>query len=172
MSDFDQLQSAPDDPVLDRYLRSLPRFAPRTGFEDRVLARVRKPLPMRVRRARESVVAWAKPARLWWATGLAAASSAAWTLGLAGWLSGTDLQAAGARLATAMGLPAWNAALAWLALGGRLITAWALGAYQLFGPQAFAGAGALMAVPALSAVGLYLVSRQPRRQRVRAYAAR
>ncbi|MBI4421096.1 MAG: hypothetical protein HY560_09745 [Gemmatimonadetes bacterium] len=172
MTEFDPLQSAPDDPILDRYLRSLPRLAPRPGFEDRVLARVRKPLPMRVRRARASLVSWASPARLWWASGLAAASSAAWTVALGSWLSGVDPEVATALLVAEVGVPVWSTVLDWIALGSRMAGGWALGVYQFVGPAVFAGAGALALLPMLSAMGLYLIARQPRGRKVRAYAAR
>lgn len=172
MTEFDEFPMLPDDPVLDRYLRSLPRLVPRPGFEDRVMARVRRPLPMRVRRARERVLAFATPGRVWWASGLAAASSAAWTVTLWSWLSGGRLETAGAWLTTEVGLPALSAALDLVTAGSRLVTLWTLGTYQLLGPPVLAAGVTMMFVPVLAAWGLYLTARTPGGERIRAYAAR
>ena len=80
--------------------------------------------------------------------------------------------ALGARLASEVGVPAWNATIALGTSVTRLATIWAVGAYHMFGTTVIAASAGLMFVPVLSAWGLYLVTKQPRRERVRAYASR
>src|SRR5258708_1526654 len=109
MSEHDEFPTTPEDAILDGYLRTLARFAPTSGFEDRVLTRVRAPLPVRLGRVRRRVAALAAPGRALVASALIGASSTAWIVAAASWLSGPRLQAAGAWLVTQVGVPAWSA---------------------------------------------------------------
>lgn len=73
-----------DDPVVDRLLSGAGRFSPQRGFEDRVVGRVRVPLPAWVRRLRDRWVALTSGVSGW--TVLATfslASAAAWGTGVA-----------------------------------------------------------------------------------------
>jgi hypothetical protein len=54
MTDASQTPVFDDDPQLDSTLRSVARFSPRQGFEDRVVGRVLVPLPRFLRRLRDS----------------------------------------------------------------------------------------------------------------------
>lgn len=158
------------DPVLDRYLASLGRYAPRPGFADRVMARVRVtpapavPLPgaRLARRRRWPLVAGAL-------TGTAAASSTALTV----WAA-AHLETAGAWLAAALttfGLPAWHGLLDWLAaqsaaLGAAVLSDVLAGRIPAVAIWLLA---ASLATP-VSAVALWQIARTP--VRMRNYAAR
>src|SRR5215471_3545464 len=105
MTEYEELPNSPEDLELDRQLRSVERFAPRPGFEDRVLARIRRPAPVVVR-SRRLATAAASPRRLWWAAGLAAASSTAWLAALGRWVAGGGVSTLGAWLNAAVLVPA------------------------------------------------------------------
>jgi len=121
-----------DDPVVDRLLGSAGRFSPQRGFEDRVVSRVRVPLPPLVRSLRDRVRGLTTGVTGW--TVLATfsiATAAAWTtaaaFGVRFW--GEITSAARITFREALGLagevvsealvPAWNIARAevsaWLA---------------------------------------------------------
>jgi len=73
-----------DDPVVDRVLGSVGRFSPKRGFEDRVISRVRVPLPAWLRSVRNRLHALTSGVSGW--TILAAfsvATAAAWTSAVA-----------------------------------------------------------------------------------------
>jgi hypothetical protein len=54
-----------EDPVVHQYLMALPVFAPRRGLADRVLVRVRWPLPPAVRRIRDRGRELVESGRIW-----------------------------------------------------------------------------------------------------------
>ena len=157
------------DPVLDKHLLGLQRFTPKAGFEDRVMARVRIPAPALVR-VQTRVRRFASPARLWWASGLAAAGSAAWTVALATWLSALRPEVVMAWLSAQVAQPLWTAALQAATLGPRVLGS-VLSAYQSLGNALFLLVAGLMLLPVLSSWGLYTTMKQPRGKRVMAYAA-
>src|SRR2546421_8883345 len=93
MTERDEFVMTPADRALDEQLRALQRFAPRLGFQDRVMARVYHPAPalVRARRIRTTLFS---PQRLWWASGLAAASSSALLVAIGNWIAGGGIAAA------------------------------------------------------------------------------
>jgi hypothetical protein len=171
MNERDEFLTFPEDAVLDKHLLALKRFGPHPGFEDRVLARVVLPAPALVA-VRRRASAMATPRRLWWASGLAAASSTAWIVGLANWLSAAKLSAATAWLTAEAGLPLWSSALHVAALGSKTLTFYAMSAYSAFGNGLFGAAAVAMIAPVLGSWGLYLTMKQTRGKRIPAYAAR
>src|ERR1041385_5696484 len=132
MTEHDEVVESPGDLALDEQLRSLQRFAPRSGFQDRIMARVYHPAPalVRARRLRAELFS---PRRLWWAAGLAAASSTAWLVGLARWIAGGGLAAAGAFLNSEVLIPATAAFLQMNAAATKAVVDYALLAYGSFG---------------------------------------
>ena len=171
MTERDQTGMSAEDLALDRHLLTLQRFAPSPGFGDRVLARVRLPVP---------AVAWKRtvakslvtPRRLWWASGLAAASSTAWIVAAANWVSEGGWQALVSQFTSSVALPAWALALQLAALAGQQITTSVFGAYAAMGNAVYPAAAAAMITPVLSMWGLYLTLKQPHGKRIAAYAAR
>ena len=148
-----------EDQVLDRYLASLGRLSPGTGFDDRVMARVRfqAPVPAArvIRRTRWPVLAYSL-------SGAAALSSTA----LTAW-AGLNVEAAmawtGAAL-TAAAVPAWQAVLTWItttlpSVGSALVTAALTGGLS---PLIWSSAILTAAVP-VSLIGFWLVARAPNR---------
>jgi hypothetical protein len=85
MQDEANLPLVPDDdPVVDRLLGSTGRFSPKQGFEDRVIHRVRVPLPHWLRSLRDRAVGLTSGVSGW--TILATfslATAAAWTTAVA-----------------------------------------------------------------------------------------
>jgi hypothetical protein len=154
-----------EDPVLDRHLASLGRFAPSPGFEDRVMARVRIAAPgavPAVRRRRWPVVAWPL-------SGAAALSSTALTAWLAFNFETLATWATAGIMSAAV--PAWHAVLAWLAATGASIGSATVSGAVGIGLQPLIVAFVLMnlAVP-VSLFGLYKVARPA--VRMRSHAAR
>jgi hypothetical protein len=171
MNQRDEFVTTPEDAVLDKHLLALQRFAPRAGFQDRVLARVALPAPALVR-VRERAGSLATPRRLWWASGLAAASSTAWIIGLANWLSAAKLGTATAWFSAEVELPLWSGALQATALASKALAFYAMTAYSALGNALFSVAAGAMIAPVLSTWGLYLTMKQTRGKRIPAYAAR
>jgi hypothetical protein len=158
------------DPMLDRHLASLGRYAPAPGFADRVMARVRvAPAPLApapairpARRRRWPVLAGAL-------SGTAAVSSTALTM-WAVWHSQVVISWPVAML-TAFGLPAWHWLLDWLtahsaALGAAVLRDILAGRIPSLAAWVLA---ASLATP-LCAVALWQIARTP--ARMRTYAAR
>ena len=72
-----QLTPAEEDPIVDRWLTSLPELSPGDGFEDAVMARVWVPVPHWVQSVQNMTRALLDRKRVWvWAGGLAASSAA------------------------------------------------------------------------------------------------
>jgi hypothetical protein len=171
MSEHEQYLTSPADAALDRYLLSLQRVAPRKGFEDRVMARVRIPAPALVR-FRQRTRSLLSPRRLWWASGLAAASSTAWTVALVSSLAGLNPQALAASFSAAIAQPLMAMTLQGAALASEAVSFYALAAFSALGNALFAIVAALMFIPVLSTWGLYLTLKQTRGKRIAPYAAR
>lgn len=163
-----------EDQVLDHYLASLGRFSPGPGFEDRVMARVRVPVPAPVLAPAPSFAARVVRSRRWPVfayslSGLAAASSTALTAWVAANFSALTAWASASLVAAAV--PAWHAVLAWLtataASAGSTLAAGALTAGPT--PLIWVLTTMTLAVP-VSLLGLWLVARAP--QRMRSHVAR
>jgi hypothetical protein len=72
-----QLTAAEEDPIVDRWLASLPELSPGDGFADAVMARVWVPVPRWVRSVQSTTRALLGRKRVWvWAGGLAVSSAA------------------------------------------------------------------------------------------------
>jgi hypothetical protein len=72
-----KLTPAEEDPIVDRWLASLPELSPSAEFEDAVMARVWAPAPRWVQSLQTATSTVFNRKRLWvWAGGLAASSAA------------------------------------------------------------------------------------------------
>lgn len=91
MNDTPKKPTFDDDPQLDRTLRGIGRFNPRRGFEDRVVSRVRVPLPRWLRRRRDWLRATLSGVTGWTILAtFSAATAAAWGSMLAAGLRERD----------------------------------------------------------------------------------
>lgn len=151
-------QMPDQDQALDQLLASLARFGPSPGFEDRVMARVR-------RGARPAVAVPAHPVRRrrWPAVlaplaGVAAASSTALTAWAVVHFGAITAWTVTSLLALAV--PMWHAVLAWLATAGASAGSTLLAAALTAGPGSWIWVIAMLnlAVP-VSLIGLVLVAR-------------
>ncbi len=149
---------AEEDPVVHGWLASLPELAPRLGFEDAVMSRVRVPAPswvLSVQNATRHVFAGK---RVWmWAGGLAATSAVSLaivvTLTVSYWM---QVETAWSLFATGFAVEAWRAVVTVAAKTAS--TGFALSAFWGFNFKmlTFAGlAGALVTVTSLW--GLYRI---------------
>ena len=166
MRDSDHRDPTPqdEDPVLHGHLAGLPAMAPEPGFDDRVLARVRRPAPRWITAARHHVAAYRESGQVWFLIGALALGS------LIPWLAFGAFAAAepqyvssGMRWLTGQGWPelaasvSANAAAAERGIGG-LASQWLPTGFSLT-----AGAAIASAIWLLCAVGLYRVMRPRRR---------
>ncbi|MBI3983609.1 MAG: hypothetical protein HY337_11915 [Gemmatimonadetes bacterium] len=163
------------DQLLDLYLATLPRFDPRPGFADRVMARVAATGPgsaltdVRPRPAVPTLLR--KPALAWGLTGSAAGSSAVLTAWTAANLDAVWATVTAVTLS--IGLAAWHALLAL----GATWSAWAGSAAAVFlaavGLQSLTSlaAGVVIAMP-VSAIGLLLAFRPATQSRKAIHAVR
>ena len=155
------------DPVLDRCLASLGRYAPSPGFADRVMARVR--LPAAARPVAATAPAVRPPPRRRWPALLAALSgtAAASSTALTAWVVGHWQAVTTSLIATAsaFGMPLWHAVLDWLtthsiAAAAALLTQVLAGSLP---PLALWLLGSGLAVP-VSLVALWHITRAPARR--------
>ncbi len=107
------LTPAEEDPVIDRWLASLPEFVPGPHFEHAVMARVRVPAPSWALAVQGATRAWFAGKRAWmWAGGLAASSAVSIavivTLLVTHWV---QVETAWSLLAGGIMLEAWRAAV-------------------------------------------------------------
>jgi hypothetical protein len=123
-------------------------------------------------RFKERSKAVATPRRLWWGSGLAAASATGWSVALMNWLSGLQFDVIGARLSAQLGQPLVDAATQVSAYGERMLGFYAHALYSALGNAVFPLTAASMLIPVLSSWGLYQTMKQPRGKRIAAYAAR
>jgi len=154
-----------EDQVLDRYLASLGRLSPGTGFDDRVMARVRirahvpaqaPSIAQRLVRSRR----W--PVLAYSLSGTAALSSTALTAWVAVNFQAITTWASASLVAVAV--PAWQAVLAWITATGPSVGSALLAGALTTGPSPLIWSLALMtlAVP-VSLIGFVLVARAPNR---------
>ena len=107
------LTPAEEDPVIDKWLASLPEFVPGPHFEDAVMARVRVPAPSWVLAVQDATRSLFAGRRAWmWAGGLAASSAVSIavivTLLVTRWV---QVETAWSLLAGGIMLEAWRAAV-------------------------------------------------------------
>lgn len=102
-----------DDAILDRQLRSLPRFAPYPGFEDRVMSRVLVPPPRWVQSVKRSARSLVETRRIrWLAAGLVVTSTISLVFVTTLLLNNfTTVSRAFGWMTTTVGLPIWRACL-------------------------------------------------------------
>ena len=151
-----QLTPTEEDPIVDRWLTSLPELSPGDGFEDAVMARVWVPVPHWVQSVQNMTRALLGRKRVCvWAGGLAASSAASIAVIVALVVSHwVQIETAWSLLSGSFLLEAWRLGVA--LIGRTVATAIALrDVWGLTGTMTlFAGlAGAL--VSASSAWGLY-----------------
>ena len=168
-----QLTPAEEDPIVDRWLASLPELSPGDGFEDAVMARVWVPVPHWVRSVQSTTRALLNRKRAWvWAGGVAALSAASIavivTLMVSHWV---QVETAWSLLAGSFLLEAWRLGVALigqtLATGIALREAWGVtGTMTLF--AGLAG----VAVSASSTWGLYKVLMSFNAERISFHASR
>ena len=153
-----QITPAEEDPQIDRWLASLPEFAPRAGFEDAVMARVYVPAPRWMQSVQSATRALFAGRRKWmWAGGLTASSAVSIaiiaTLAASNWV---QVETAWSLFANGWLLDAWRVAITVTAktLGAGLALAafWDLN-FKMLIFASLAGA----AVAAVSLWGLYRV---------------
>lgn len=172
MIDRDEPTPSEADLRLDLQLQSLQQFAPRAGFADRVMARVSlgAPVAVAVRKPARPIFT---PARLWWASGLAAASSAALTVTAIGWMTAVvQTGALAAWLAANVAQTAWVATTQAATAGAQMLVFYALAVWGALGNAVFPLAAACMFLPMMSAWGLYFTLKQTSGKRIAAHAAR
>lgn len=165
MRDSDQHDPTPqdEDAVLHGYLAGLPTMAPDPGFDDRVLAWVRRPAPRWIAAVRHQAAAYTESGQVWFLVGaLALGSLIPWLAVGAFAAAEPQFVSSGIRWLTGQGWPevaanvSANAAAAELGIGG-FVAQW-----LPTGLSMTAGAGIASAIWLLCAVGLYRVTR-PRR---------
>ena len=171
MVEHEQFPHSREDAALDRQLLDLKRFTPRAGFEDQVMARVRMRSSKLVRFKQRSR-ALVTPGRVWWGSGLAAAGSTAWTIGLVNLLSGARLDAIAAFLSVQLIQPLAVGLTQASATGAAMLNSYAHSLYGAVGNGLFGIITASMILPVLSSWGLYQTMKAPRGKRIAAYAAR
>ena len=168
-----QLTPAEEDPIVDRWLTSLPELSPGDGFADAVMARVWVPVPHWVQSVQNMTRALLGRKRVWvWAGGLAASSAASIAVIVALMVSHwVQIETAWSLLAGSFLLEAWR--LGVTLIGQTLATAIAFReVWGLTGTMTlFAGlAGAV--VSASSAWGLYRILMGFNAERISFHASR
>ena len=167
------LTPAEEDPIVDRWLASLPELSPSAGFEDAVMARVWTPAPRWVQAVQRVAGPLFHRKHAWkWAGGLAASSAvslaAIITLAVNYWV---QLEAAWASFVDGVAIDVWRAGVAWL--GQALATTGALG--ELWGVDGTVityGSIAAIVVTAFSAWGLRTVFMSFNSERIALHASR
>ena len=156
-----------DDPVVDRLLGSAGRFSPKRDFEDRVISRVRVPLPGWIRSLRDRATALTSGVSGWTIlTAFSLATAAVWTTAVAAGVRfwGDISSGAGLVLREGLGLarevinegivPGWE-------LTRAEVSAW-LASFGLNPTMVVVGYGIVILV---CAVGLKLLTAEPARRR-------
>ncbi len=161
------------DPELDRLLASLPRFDLSRDFEDRVMERVRIPLPAWAVAIRDGFRGMVTGPRGWVTLGtFSAATAVTWFLAIGAMVSQPQLLGAVvAAFASELLLPAWswlmadvaaNAGAFWFAMTGWLAAA---------GLSVTAFAVLYSMVAGISLIGLRRATMAPARTGMRSHAA-
>ena len=162
-----------EDPIVDRWLTSLPELSPSADFEDAVMAQVWAPAPHWVQSVQHVAVTLFDRKHVWkWAGGLVASSAVSlaviMTLAVNYRL---QLETAWTSLVDVVAIEFWRAGVAWL--GQAVITTAALG--ELWGVTGTVIAYASIAgivVTALSAWGLHKVFTSFNSERIALHASR
>ncbi len=150
-----QLTPAEEDPIVDRWLASLPEFAPQDGFDDAVMCRVYVPAPLWLQAVQSATRRLFSRQRAWaWVGGLAASSAVSMVV-LAWWAVShwVQIETAWSLLAGSYAVDAWRAtitlAVKVVAAGLAMREAWGLNSTLLI----LASVGAAL-ITAFSAWGL------------------
>ena len=167
------LTPAEEDPIVDRWLASLPELSPSADFEDAVMARVWAPAPHWVQSVQRVAGTLFHRKHAWkWAGGLAASSAVSLaiivTVTVNYWV---QLEAAWASFVDGVAIDVWRAGVAWL--GQALATTGALG--ELWGVDGTVityGSIAGIVVTAFSAWGLRKVFMSFNSERIALHASR
>lgn len=164
---------AEEDPIVDRWLTSLPELSPSADFESAVMARVWVPAPRWVQSVQTATRAVFQRKRLWmWAGGLAASSAASLavivTLMISHWV---QVETAWSTFVGGFVVEAWRASVALIgqtvATGMAMRDMWGLnGTVVLFALLAAA------AVTACSGWGLYRLMTSFDTERISFHASR
>lgn len=176
MTEHPEYESEPTeaDRLLDLYLATLPRFEPKAGFADRVMARVavERPGAVTVPSRRHALPAlFRKPAFGWSVAGSTALSSTALTVWVAANLEAISTTVTAVTLDA--GTTAWQALLGLVAMWSAWTGATAAAVLTALGPGPVisATAAAVLAMP-LSILGLWLAFRPAQLSRTRIHASR
>lgn len=151
-----QLTPAEEDPIVDRWLNSLPELSPGGNFADAVMARVWVPAPSWVQSVQNVTRALLDRKRVWvWAGGLAASSAASIAVMVALVVSHwVQIETAWSLLAGSFLLEVWR--LGVTLIGQTLATAIALReVWEVTGTMTLFASLAGALVSASSAWGLY-----------------
>jgi hypothetical protein len=168
-----KLTPAEEDPIVDRWLASLPELSPSAEFENAVMARVWVPAPRWVQSVQTATRAVFHRKRLWmWAGGLAASSAASMavivTLMVSHWV---QVETAWSTLLGGFVLEAWRASVT--LLGQTIATTTAiLELWGLTGTVVLFASLAGTAVTVCSAWGLYRLLASFDTERISFHASR
>ena len=168
-----QLTPAEEDPIVDRWLTSLPELSPGDGFEDAVMARVWVPVPHGVRSVQGTTRALLDRKRVgMWAGGLAASSAASIAVIVALMVSHwVQVETAWSLLSGSFLLEAWRLGVA--LIGQTLATAIALrDVWGLTGTMTLFAGLASAVVSGSSAWGLYRILMGFNAERISFHASR
>ncbi len=168
-----KLTPAEEDPIVDRWLTSLPELSPSADFEDAVMARVWAPAPHWVQSVQRVAGTLFDRKHAWkWATGLAASSAASVavivTLAVNYWV---QLETAWASFVDGVAIDLWRAGTAWL--GQTVATTVAFGeSWGVNGTVVTYASIAGFVVTAFSAWGLHRVFTSFNSERIALHASR
>ena len=168
-----RLTPAEEDPIIDRWLASLPELTPSTDFEDAVMARVWVPAPSWVQSVRRIAGTLFDRKHAWkWAGGLVASSAVSLAVIVTLTVNyRVQLGTAWASFVDGVAIDVWRTAIAWL--GQALATTVALG--ELLGVNGtvilYASIAGLV-VTVFSAWGLHRVFTSFNSERIALHASR
>ena len=153
-----QLTPSEEDPIVDRWLASLPEFAPHAGFDDAVMSRVYVPVPVWLQKVQSGTRQLFSGKRVWaWAGGLAASSAVSMVV-LVSWAVShwVQVETAWSLVVDSYAVDAWRAtitlAVKMFGTGLALRDAWGLNSTLLISAS-IAG----VFIPAFSAWGLHRI---------------
>jgi hypothetical protein len=168
-----KLTPAEEDPIIDRWLASLPELTPSTDFENAVMARVWVPAPRWVQSVRRIAGTLFDRKHAWkWAGGLVASSAVSLAVIVTLTVNyRVQLGTAWASFVDGVAIDVWRTAIAWL--GQALATTVALG--ELLGVNStvilYASIAGLV-VTVFSAWGLHRVFTSFNSERIALHASR
>jgi hypothetical protein len=168
-----QLTPSEEDPIVDRWLASLPEFAPRAGFDDAVMRRVYVPVPLWLQTVQSGTRRLFKGNRAWaWAGGLAASSAVSMVV-LVSWALShwVQVETAWSLFVNSYAVDAWRAtitlAVKVFGTGLAVRDAWGLNGTLLIS----AGIAAVL-ITAFSAWGLHRILSSTNTERISFNASR